>query len=223
MKERPILFSAPMVRALLAGTKTQTRRVVKPQPTAGMWEDAFKRLGTHDATPTVTMTGPHGGIGVTRKGDQFKATAYVIPNIRCPYGQPSDRLWVRETWRAHKAFDLAAPNELPKINGIHYEADEKPRFWDYGKIRPSIHMPRWASRITLEITGVRVERLNEISEEDAKAEGCEPSKRVELNDRSPCYTAPYRDLWQTINGIDNPAAWERNPWVWVIEFKRVNP
>ena len=213
MKYRPILFSTPMVRALLAGTKTQTRRIVKPQP---LWvADPSVPFRTPDADPK--------GI------------------IRCPYGQPGDRLWVRETWRAHKAFDIAAPNELPKIDGLHYEADEKPRFWDYGKLRPSIHMPRWVSRITLEITGVRCERLHEISEADAINEGIEvcgvggwrnylwhgepdaPAKTVEgwPHQFSNYHLDPvgsYSSLWERING---PNSWAANPWVWVVSFRRI--
>lgn len=211
MKERSILFSAAMVCAILDGRKTQTRRIVKPQPQlpiekmkGGWWDDGHD----HD--------------------------------LVCPYGLPGDRLWVRESWRAHKAFDLAAPSALPKIDGLHYAADPLPLHWDYGKQRPSIHMPRWASRITLEITGIRVERLQEISEEDAEAEGLSAiSKDGTLikygiadrdglpgNDdhgwhwqeweRDP--RNAYHKLWEQINGAGSAVA---NPWVWVVEFKRV--
>jgi hypothetical protein len=187
MKERPILFSGAMVCALLNGTKTQTRRIVKP------------------------------------RGDV--TVADLVACGRCPYGQPGDRLWVKETWRTDKRLDDKAPS---KFSGwpVRYISDDKVlmhgAFYGAtnGKTRVSIHMPRWASRITLEITGVRVERLKDISEADAKAEGVSASALVEMKDGSPCYSAEYRDLWERINGI---GSWEKNPWVWVIEFKQVKP
>src|SRR5690349_14568974 len=131
MKERPILFSAPMVRAIVDGSETQTRRVVKPQlpPCYGILGG-----GTQWADP---ITGKR---------------------VRCPYGQPGDRLWVRETWTTRKGLDQVPPREISKSQSIGYIADIADAPWE-GRIRPSIHMPRWASRITLEITGVRVERL----------------------------------------------------------------
>lgn len=200
MRERGILFSAPMVRALLAGTKTQTRRIVKP---------------------------PIGGINWGK---------------RCPYGQPGDRLWVREKWApvtatAYRMSDgvqqTVNPND--EDTAAIYAAG-----WDRsgpGRWRPSIHMPRWASRITLEVTGVRVERLQEISPADACAEGAaeildrphaDPLRSaaydkfgVTLNDgeRYAGSVAAYAALWESING---PGSWDANPWVWVVEFKRVD-
>jgi hypothetical protein len=199
MTELPILFSAPMVRAIIDGRKTQTRRAVKPQP-----DDDYWPVGTG---PTHAR--------------------------HCPYGQPGDRLWVRETWRAHQSFDLAAPNELPKIDGLHYEADGRPRFWDFGRLRSSIHMPRWASRITLEIVSVRVERVQDISEEDARAEGVLRSDWVndETCEWPDSEREAFRALWDSINGhIKTPTgghfrhSWDANPWVWVVEFHRLpNP
>jgi hypothetical protein len=179
MKERPILFSAPMVRGILAGTKVQTRRVVKPQA-MGQW-------------------GP------------------VVP---CPYGQPGDRLWVREAWDFIPEGDPGTPS----CAGIRYWADAgyelrtppsnyNPMLYGKERVRPSIHMPRWASRITLEVTGVRVERLQDISEADARAEGI---SRADCPDWHA--TTDYRALWESIHG---PGSWAANPWVWVVEFKRV--
>lgn len=147
MKTRPILFSGPMVRAILEGRKTQTRRVVKPQP-------------AHCADLPMGK-------------DLTFASA-------CPYGQPGDRLWVRETWAVGTLFDYVRPSLLPKPDcesklAVDYAANPR-RIWhseDQGRWRPSIHMPRWASRITLEITSVRVERLQDISHKDAIAEGLE--------------------------------------------------
>lgn len=179
MKERPILFSAPMVRALLAGTKTQTRRMVKPQPRilAGellCWKD--------DALTDDQMA------------------------ELCPYGQPGDRLWVREAWMDLRGVDGA-------VGPCMYRATfgNAP---DGGKWRPSIHMPRWASRITLEVTGMRVERLQDITRGDAMAEGC-PFPNLQDGD-SPVRWYEY--LWRAING---PDSWDANPWVWVVEFKRM--
>lgn len=193
MKERPILFSGDMVRALLAGRKTQTRRVVKPQPEC---------LRDVQALQFHVATGEPLAIG---KG--------------CPYGAPGDRLWVRET-------------HLPTASGVYYRAD----FSEfeaaghgamYGGWKPSIHMPRWASRLTLEIVAVRVERLQDISEADARAEGLYSNPKythavlytwdgVQGNSNNPRYA--YQLLWESIKG---PGSWALNPWVWVIEFKRI--
>ena len=172
-KERPILFSAPMVRALLAGTKTQTRRVVK----------------------------------VPKRMEGVTSPAGALVDFDCPYGRPGDRLWVRET------FSYDAKLHFRGDRGpCWYWADGNPEYGDWTKPRPSIHMPRWASRITLEITGVRVERLQSISEEDALAEGATLHK-----DKDPDYgyAGWYRALWESING---PDSWAANPFVWVIEF-----
>lgn len=133
-------------------------------------------------------------------------------------------LWVRETWAtdAPSIEDCRRSHEDAMGGQYHpyYKATSNQFDIDSLRWRPSIHMPRWASRITLEITSIRVERLQDISEEDAKAEGVYASDKVVMKDNSPCYTSSFRELWTQINGIDNPAAWERNPWVWVIEFKR---
>ena len=190
--ERPILFSAPMVRALLAGTKTQTRRVVKLRGAEVIDERGWQTVFLRSPWPWSP-----------------EADAWVP----CPYGAPGDRLWVRETWAAPHDRDHLRPREIPNGTRIHHRASwEGPSglLW-----RPSIHMPRWASRITLEVTGVRVERLQAISEEDAKAEGCpfdEPPPGKPW--------AWFRKLWMDINGAES---WASNPWVWVVEFKRVTP
>ena len=192
MKELPILFSSPMVRALLAGTKTQTRRIVKPQPSFCSDEENSAAGHTQEAL-----------------GD------------KCPYGAPGDRLWVRETW---------APRGVNQIGGgplttlIAYRTDGAMHALPHREIardphnwHPSIFMPRWASRLTLEITAVRVERLQDISEVDAKAEdGC----WVVCGPRWGTYRAGYHWLWESING---PGSWALNPWIWVITFKRITP
>lgn len=198
MKERHILFSAPMVRALLAGTKTQTRRVVKPEGAHEM----FQFRGTTAATGADEPTGDWGWCGSPR---------VVNKHIRCPYGKPGDRLWVRETWAVPHRYDHLGPSNIP-TRGVptHYAATE-----ERGGLRwrPSIHMCRWVSRITLEVTAVRVERLQDISEADAQAEGCTGSPLGAAADR-----ILYAKLWDQING---PGAWDANPWVWVLSFRRL--
>ena len=202
MAERPILFSAPMVRAILAGTKTQTRRVVKLKP----WHQIEER---DDGSPWPWMH------------DNDRDADHWLP---CPYGQPGDRLWVRETW--------CGPFKWGKNDGkFAYRADpeslwpENIRTPYLSLWKPSIHMPRWASRITLEVTGVRVERLQDISEADAQAEGareCDPVSGREVLLAGPSqrgsFVLHYRDIWEQING---PGSWDANPWVWVVEFKRL--
>ena len=192
MKERPILFSAPMVRAILDGTKTQTRRVVK--------HCKCKITGAELAACEIA--------GEVNAGDY----------TNCPYGQPGNRLWVRETWAAPHSEDARPPSAIQcDWMRIHYAATE-----DRGGLlwRPSIHMPRWASRITLEVTGVRVERLHDISAEDAIAEGVRVHEDHHGKPRGSIYSPvqAYRDLWESINGA---GSWDANPWVWVVEFKRV--
>ena len=208
MTEKPILFSAPMVRAILEGRKSQTRRIMKPQPDAVL-----------DGEPYWHIGGYRTRIGAKR------------PFV-CPYGQPGDRLWVRETCRSE---------ELPSgLDGVRYLADdgflpiddtsEAGDAWIelryYGKRAspvapvktvPSIHMPRWASRITLEITGIRVERLRGISEADALAEGIDP-KFPQDEQVANAARMRYADIWESING---PGTWASTPWVWVVEFRRM--
>lgn len=220
MKERPILFSAPMVRAILDGSKTQTRRIVKPQPLAGFLRDGDVSFdGFHPHEPIAQWSAEAVGGGAFKS--EFK---------ECPYGQPGDRLWVRETWAiASKATDLVK---------VYYGASEKQshtEFHEYfpvdlaeglqptwPKYRPSIHMPRWASRILLEVTGVRVERLQDISEEDAWNEGVQDWMGKETpwkGHLAPVSVHAYATLWEQING---PGSWAANPWVWAIEFKRID-
>jgi hypothetical protein len=186
-KERPIIFSGPMVRALLDGKKTQTRRIVKPQ--AAVLTDELAR-----------------GLGVQPPAQQNHA---VVP---CPYGQPGDRLWVRETWKENPAIDFGNGHGAPLYRATWGNADTGDRW------RPSIHMPRWASRITLEITNVRVQRLQEISEEDALAEGVDRPKSSDPRSVAELTLWRFRELWESIHG---PDSWDANPWVWAITFKKL--
>ena len=223
MKERPIIFSAPMVRAILSGAKTQTRRVVKRYSAdcIGWFDDGD-------------------GLWVQRFIDPSSGSPYLKSwRDRCPYGQPGDRLWVREAFSGPHCMDASdgcravPPSKWGDCSRIWYWADGNPTEGDWTRPRPSIHMPRWASRILLEIVAVRVERLQDISEADAQAEGvervvagvgwrryCDPdSEEVGV---PPCGDArrSFRSLWKFINGDES---WNANPWVWVVEFKRVRP
>ncbi|MFS9902128.1 hypothetical protein WKU74_11775 [Salmonella enterica] len=210
MKERGMIFNAEMVRAILDGRKTQTRRPFdwKRQPAMEMAErdDGSLWPWAEDCE---------------RGGDIWFA---------CPYGEIGDRIWVRETWQvihdhidesSHVEYRTYAPS-IPKEKDRYWHTVYAEHFGDESREdrgfpwRPAIHMPHWASRITLEITDVRVERLRGLSEEDAKSEGIIPSAGGVLPGWE--YRINFRDLWMDIYGTDN---WEANPWVWVIEFKRV--
>ena len=257
VKERPILFSAPMVRAILDGRKTQTRRIVKPQPTfiesSGRWKWE-----------------PTGAVTASREWWE-----YMDSLSNCPYGVIGDRLWVRE------AFDIVDdPAAYHKDDGprddsptyqcadavrrgpngerwvVDYRAETNTRIMDKTgdrKWRPSIHMPRWASRITLEIESVRVERVQEISEADARAEGCietwtetwwqgyrefdgEMHHQQAIGDAPPAWmiepkkmnmdhlrTSAAKNFQMLWHQINGWDSWEQNPWVWVLTFKRVTP
>lgn len=246
LKERPILFNGDMVRALLDGRKTQTRRVIKQQPTVHV--DHFRHVSR------CAKTGRMDWQACDKAGKPVhafkKKPCFVSEIAQCPYGQPGDRLWVRET---HFVNGMVCDDEpYPEVT---YRADPLP-CWEGEEqdIRwtPSIFMPRWASRITLEIVSVRVERLQDISENDAQNEGafftdygrqcfhygaprdvgqC-PAAEEHHPKRAGWSMHPttsheqclltartaFANLWGAINGTES---WEANPWVWVVEFKRV--
>jgi len=187
MKERPILFSGEMVRAILEGRKTMTRRVVKlPR---------WALPGSLECDGTI----PFWPMAEDMYGDSKR--------IECPYGQVGDLLWVKETFAQVDGDELyfrASDSELTE------EEREEGMKW-----KPSIFMPRWASRITLEIVSVMVERLQDITEEDAKAEGTHLYRRTRPDTE---YRENYRTLWEKINGAES---WAANPYVWVIEFKKI--
>lgn len=224
MIERGMIFNGEMVRAILDGRKTQTRRIMAPQPADDIERSAF---------PNPDAIGWKSSL----KHKHGSTTAHF-----CPFGAVGDRIWVRETFQG-PLFDyeqmeafLEDSSKFEKPEFCQYAADggHRPEYQDaddnlrYGW-RPSIHMPRWASRITLEITDVRVERLNAISEEDAEAEGINMEALADSQDRYDCIadhnmtgrptaTGAFKYLWESIYGAEN---WQANPWVWVIEFKRV--
>ncbi len=212
MKQRPIFFNGDMVRAVIDGRKTQTRRIMRVQPESAEFEPRFIIDSTKRSEIDNWCWAEPGVFVNPRRSALFP----------CPFGVVGDRLWVRET----HSIRVEPSEHTPGV--AWYRESDIGRRWE-GQLcwRPSIHMPRWASRITLEITGVRVERLQAISEEDAKAEGVPPAGGL-LPDYPGTYLTPKGDfataevafqrLWQSIYGTDS---WQANPWVWVIEFKRV--
>lgn len=233
MTERPILFSGPMVRAILEGRKTVTRRAVKGgqvpavDPNASVDGMRWSAIGQRH---------PRYGFCVFGSTEEECARELGLLGV-CPYGKPGDRLWVRETW----CGPVVDTDELKAKRADGWAQFRKPEYCQYrasggcneyfdesrdetvARWRPSIHMPRWASRILLEITAVRVERLQDISKEQAKAEGA-PMELAELErtvlGAVATYRAGFARLWQSINGAES---WSANPWVWVVEFKRVTP
>lgn len=228
-KERPILFNGEMVRAILDGRKTQTRRVMKDQPPVDIYYPGYPQFNAERKEWTFAIE------------PQISTwNGVVTTSRRCPYGQPGDRLWVRETWAALRMeFDLESgycdgweettPDYVKKYrddNSNHLFLDP-PRYdiayldcYDNGadnveergfRWRPSIHMPRWASRIDLLVKDVRVERVQDISWEDAVSEG--------IPDIDPINDFHY--LWDSINA-KRGFGWDMNPWVWVVEFERIS-
>lgn len=231
MKERPILFSAPMVQAIREGRKTQTRRVVKGIPdnvTLHTYYGAYTdgRIGS---APRQAIAHSLGWF-VPEAGDLWPCNDK--DRLRCPYGQPGDRLWVKETYRTYKSLDVLMPSRIEAGAGIEYAAGGssilgRETLYGTGKWRPSIFMPRKFSRILLEITRVRAERLQDISDEDLVAEGIKSledyHEAVEHASAIGCGTGYipkqiYERLWDSINGA---GSWDANPWVWCVSFKRI--
>ncbi|EPM0748094.1 hypothetical protein WJH50_003423 [Klebsiella pneumoniae] len=215
MKERGMIFNGEMVRAILDGRKTQTRRPVK--------------FPVHDKN-----------LGCELAGNELAGELSAGNYLNSAFGKPGDRIWVRETWQAIHDYcdenghvdERRYARSIPRHRGNYWHPVYEEAWGNESREdrdfpwRPSIHMPRWASRILLEITGVRVERLNAISEEDARAEGIIDGGCLNCGEPEPCgcanpepdATDAFAYLWQSIYGQEN---WNANPWVWVIEFKRV--
>jgi len=211
MADKPIIFSGPMIRALLDGRKTQTRRVLKPQPDIGR---DFVGIYAPGLSAVFECANP-----IETRGDQ---------SIRLPY-KIGQRLWVREAWSGEHFLADVKPSErllvghpsrlVSMIPETWYWADGSPDCGDWEKPRPSIHMPRWASRLTLTVTDVRVQRLQDISADDATAEGCpgwyspaHPDQGVTDGQAS---VEEFADLWNSLHG---PDAWDENPWVVALTF-----
>ncbi|ENH6339276.1 hypothetical protein ABWH74_002617 [Burkholderia vietnamiensis] len=213
MKERPILFSGAMVRAILEGRKTQTRRVMKHQP-------------PDDVAP-ITVARYHPTI-VDRRGDEAPGPEIFGAfsddgewGCKSPFGEPGDRLWVRETHLAWWKLDEANPAGPRVFSHVAAYAADGYELEPGEKWIPSIHMLRAASRITLEITDVRAERLQEISQDDAEAEGIDFLRSVPDADETLDARGLFHCLWDGINA-ERGHGWEANPWVWVIEFRRID-
>ncbi len=236
MRERPIPFNVAMVRAILGGDKTQTRRAVKlpHHNPLGQWEPTTvggPGVRFSDGAPAPSQA----AIWHTRTGDA----------LLCPYGQPGDRLWVREPWRCTADLDKHSGNQMADLcldagynapwAPIQYEADGQRVNWRHtgipphegpprpGRYRHARFMPRWACRLVLEITRVRVERLQAINHVDAIAEGvglnpAAADVTMTSPEGDPLPRVMFRALWEQINGSE---AWAANPWVWVVEFRRV--
>ncbi|WP_285409265.1 hypothetical protein [Pseudomonas sp. FR229a] len=254
IKERPILFSAPMVRAILDGRKTVTRRPVKgwQVPT----EDTTVAAGERHRWMAIAQRDPRYGFGVfgPTEAECAKELEEFAP---CPYGRRGERLWVREAWQDVHPVQVIDRYSQPGRAGIpgppgvtyqtiyradgdyppvHYTHEHPYRCLEpdpnhgfrgaansgWTGWTPSIHMPRWACRIVLEITDVRVERLQDISRADIRAEGLQCPPELASDDVSPnyrdWYPAAWKELWNSTGGD-----WDANPWVWVVEFKRVTP
>lgn len=214
-KERPIGFNGPNVRAILEGRKTQTRRIVKSKEPVHECKNAWVA----------------GGIW---RFSNWEPKEHVGFAVKCPYGKPGDRLWVKETWAdVTRAFQL---HECEDVQNVAFRADDSvyvaggaylEKLGDSGiivdKWRPSIFLPHYASRLTLEIAAVRVERLQDISNTDLLAEGVPPlpysNPDDPIDEFHGRYESAFQSLWDSINGKRAP--WDSNPWVWVVEFKRV--
>jgi hypothetical protein len=242
MKERPILFSGPMVRALLDGSKTQTRRIVKPQP----WDSA--RSAHYGPSHPSGSGGMHPASVIFSERETFDPPWAAPMPIVCPFGEPGDRLWVREAWRSVTDLDKSSGSGIAELctnagyrtpwAPLQYEADRRRVNWEHtstpphdgeplpGRYRHARFMPRWASRITLEVTGVRVERLQSITEADARHEGAVHSALLPMGWNKPgcdpqdgAMRSRFAALWDSLAAPG--ADWDANPWVWVVEFKRV--
>ncbi|EKN3575998.1 hypothetical protein O1F58_004006 [Yersinia enterocolitica] len=234
MNEKPILFNAEMVNAILSGRKTQTRRIMKVQPSEHFHPQTIH--GDMDFTAhwyTPGVIDKDGYLQPARK-DVF-GVADEDEGYTCPLGAVGDQLWVREAYRMARSLDTHSPSEVAELSlnagyknpwaPIQLEADgtrigkwagfdTPPVITEAGKLRPSLHMPRWASRINLLITGVRVERLQDISDADASAEGC----KISSMQSGECLSDMFARLWKSIYGDES---WQANPWVWVINFERM--
>lgn len=243
MADRPILFSATMIRALLAGTKTQTRRLLSPRNTlfdGGRWPNYLAEHAFHldrawiDLGPSPAGNpGPYLKLPVTNIAMQPESREETVHRVY-PVTQPGDRLWVREGWYTVPAYDDLSPSQLSGEESVRFDADSAWQTWghseprQHGRLRSPIHMPRWASRLTLTVTEVRVQRLQDISEADAVAEGIELYYLAGLSGWTDYGSSDgmvkryfadprksYASLWESLHGS---GSWEANPWVVAVSF-----
>ncbi len=219
MKERPIIFSDPMIRALLAGRKTQTRRVIVTRKVPWLIDpETFYRTPMDDrngfAEPAVTHW--QGAEWYWYEKEYHDEGGHVL--FQCPYGQKGDRLYVREAYHFDKEYNAdptrraLRASAVPPTANVYYAADGPKPYWA-GRRRPSIHQPKWASRILLEVQEIQVERIQEIGVGDCLREGV-----AHLNDFGGGPRASFNRLWDSIND-HRGYGWEANPWVWVVSFK----
>ncbi len=197
--ERAINFNAAMVNAILQGRKTQTRRIMNPQP-------LMRKIQGSYGSFRLSVKKRNG------KGYWPLSNAKDLIANECPYGQPGDRLWVRESFQFLAEYDFCPPSHAPINSDMLYVADRPDSLWD-AKVRPPQFMPRWASRITLEIRDIKVQRLHDMLIRDYDAEGIVPKDESYDTDQA---LEAFRNLWNDIYGAES---WNANPWVWAIEFK----
>ena len=209
---KPILFSTPMVQAILEGTKTQTRRILKPQPL--VHNEVIKMPIPVDEYSKILKQ-------YVKKGYTEIYTKGVLQGMiapKCPFGEVGDTIWVRETWQHTSEFGI---NNQDENAGYIYKASENGKDWEENtegwKWKPSIFMPKDACRLFLKITNIRVERLQDISEEDSISEGCHYGKGDGTIDYA-VGNSHFPTLWANINGEES---WNSNPYVWVIEFEKI--
>ncbi len=234
MKERPVIFSDPMIRAILAGRKTQTRRVIVAKTLLWLTDPAtFYKARRDDRNGFSEPAAQHhkGAGWFWYEEEYIEEGGHVL--FRCPYGQKGDRLYVREAYHFDKEYDadsrMAAlrASAVPPIAKVHYAADGRKPDWA-GRRRPSIHQPKWASRILLEVQEIQVERVREMTDKDAIVEGAfevpedmkqNAARSAMARGQEQCGPVDYFAwLWDTINE-HRGYGWEANPWVWVVKFK----
>lgn len=204
MKETGIIMSGNHPQLVQDGLKTMTRRVIIPQPPATLLNPTL--VSRDSASPS---------------GYSFISDEYGEIQLKCPYGQVGDRLWVRETWAVEYVYDKHKPIDIPQRARVYYKTQDLRGIAFVGKWRPSLFMPRWAARLTLEITEVRVERLQEIIREDIRLEGVvlPPSPKYTPREFSELHQE-FAELWDSLNA-KRGYGWETNPWVWVLGFKLI--